>query len=235
MKKSNRMQWFLGTFLLLLSFFFLYTVNAWANQTVGIIDCADETSVRGWAWDSTNKDQPVDVKVVITNQSNGAIAGEFHTTASKHRDDLTSQGTGNYGFEVSVPFHSYGDGSYLVEAYTNGQKLTGTKVYGIGTVEPAARLIPLGNFKTTAYCPCRKCSGKWGGRTSTGTIAAPEHTISVDPRVIPYGSHIMINGVTYTAEDCGGGVKGNHIDIFFPTHAETRAYGTQTIEVYLVP
>ncbi len=44
----------------------------------------------------------------------------------------------------------------------------------------------------------------------------------------------MINGVIYTAEDCGGGVKGNHIDIFFNTHGETRAYGTRSVEVYLV-
>ena len=235
MKISNPMRRLLGTFLLLLSFFFMRPINALADPTVGIIDCADETSVRGWAWDSTNKEQSVDVHVVITNQSTGAVAGEFHTKASIHRDDLTLQGTGNYGFEVPVPFTSYGDGFYLVEAYTNGEKLTGSKVYSIGMASTAANLIPLGKFKTTAYCPCRKCSGKWGGRTSTGTIATAGHTISVDPRVIPYGSHIMINGVIYTAEDCGGGVKGNHIDIYFPTHAETKAYGTQKIEVYLVP
>lgn len=60
------------------------------------------------------------------------------------------------------------------------------------------------------------------------------HTIAVDPRVIPYGSKVMINGVVYTAEDRGGAVRGNHIDIFFNTHAETRQHGTQSAEVYLV-
>jgi len=44
----------------------------------------------------------------------------------------------------------------------------------------------------------------------------------------------MINGVVYTAEDRGGAVRGNHIDIFFNTHAETRQHGTQSAEVYLV-
>ena len=52
--------------------------------------------------------------------------------------------------------------------------------------------------------------------------------------MIPFGSKVMINGVEYTAEDRGGGVKGNHIDIFFNTHGETLLHGTQSAEVYLV-
>ena len=56
----------------------------------------------------------------------------------------------------------------------------------------------------------------------------------MDPRVIPYGSRVMINGTVYTAEDRGGGVKGNHIDIFFDTHGETRQYGTRNVEVFLL-
>ena len=44
----------------------------------------------------------------------------------------------------------------------------------------------------------------------------------------------MIGGVIYTAEDRGGGVKGNHVDIFFDTHAQTRQHGKQTQEVFLV-
>ena len=44
----------------------------------------------------------------------------------------------------------------------------------------------------------------------------------------------MINGIIYTAEDKGGGVKGNHIDIFFDTHSETKQHGVQNTEVYLV-
>ena len=70
--------------------------------------------------------------------------------------------------------------------------------------------------------------------TSTGTIATSGRTIAVDPRVIPYGSKVMIGGVIYTAEDHGGGVKGNHVDIFFDTHTQTRQHGKQTQEVFLV-
>ena len=70
--------------------------------------------------------------------------------------------------------------------------------------------------------------------TSTGAVASSRHTIAVDPRVIPYGTQVMINGVVYTAEDEGGGVRGHHIDIFFDTHTETRQHGVQNAEVFLL-
>ena len=44
----------------------------------------------------------------------------------------------------------------------------------------------------------------------------------------------MINGVEYVAEDIGGAVKGNHIDVYYNTHAETLQHGTTTAEVYLI-
>ena len=65
-------------------------------------------------------------------------------------------------------------------------------------------------------------------------MASANHTIAVDPRVIPYGTKVMINGTVYTAEDKGGGVRGNHIDVFYNTHQETKAQGTQYQEVFLV-
>ena len=95
-------------------------------------------------------------------------------------------------------------------------------------------LRSLGVFRTTGYCPCHQCSEGWGRHTCTGAIAQANHTIAVDPRVIPYGSRVMINGVIYTAEDRGGGVKGNHIDIFYDTHAQTRQHGSRNQEVYLL-
>lgn len=100
--------------------------------------------------------------------------------------------------------------------------------------EPADHLVSLGTFKTTGYCPCKSCSAGWGRNTCTGAVASAHHTIAVDPRVIPYGTKVMINGVIYTAEDKGGGVKGHHIDIFYDTHAETRNHGIQNAEVFLL-
>lgn len=85
-------------------------------------------------------------------------------------------------------------------------------------------------FKVTAYCPCVKCCGKEDGITATGTVATAGRTIAVDPTVIPYGSRVILNGVTYIAEDCGGAIKGNKIDMFFDTHQEALEWGVRYIE-----
>ena len=97
---------------------------------------------------------------------------------------------------------------------------------------------PLGEFCLTAYCPCMKCCGKTDGITSTGTTAAEGRTIAVDPRVIPYGSTVTIyfadgTSHTYTAEDCGGAIKENRIDVFFSSHDAARAFGVQSAMVYV--
>ena len=95
-------------------------------------------------------------------------------------------------------------------------------------------LVSLGVFKLTGYCPCEICSGKWAnGPTSTGTMPKADHTISVDPKILPFGSVVIINGKEYVAEDSGGGVKNYHIDIFYNTHAEALASSVKYAEVFM--
>lgn len=84
----------------------------------------------------------------------------------------------------------------------------------------------------TAYCPCVKCCGKSDGITATGTKATAGRTVAVDPSIFPYGTEIVINGNKYTAEDCGGAVKGNKVDIFFNTHEEALNFGRQALTAY---
>lgn len=83
----------------------------------------------------------------------------------------------------------------------------------------------------TAYCSCEMCCGKTDGITATGTKATAGRTIAADPSVIPYGTEVIINGNTYVVEDCGAGVKGNCIDIYFDSHAEALAFGRQQLVV----
>ena len=91
----------------------------------------------------------------------------------------------------------------------------------------------MGRFKLTGYCACAYCCGKTDGITSTGVKAKAGRTIAVDPRVIPYGSTVIINGKTYIAEDCGGAIKNNKIDIFFNTHQEALEWGVKYAEVFI--
>lgn len=67
----------------------------------------------------------------------------------------------------------------------------------------------IGEFKITFYWLSEN-----GRSTSTGAVATEGRTIAVDPSVIPYGTEVLIDGHVYIAEDCGGAVKGNVIDIF---------------------
>ena len=91
----------------------------------------------------------------------------------------------------------------------------------------------LGTYTLTAYCNCAKCCGSYaGGKTAIGTTPKAGRTIAVDPKIIPYGTEIYINHHKYIAEDCGGAIKGNHIDIYFNNHSECLEFGKQEAEVY---
>lgn len=89
----------------------------------------------------------------------------------------------------------------------------------------------IGTFTLTFYCPCRKCSGKWGHRTSTGATCEEGITVAVDPKVIPYGTRLLIDGHEYIAQDTG--VKGRRIDIFMESHKACLDNGVQKTEVYI--
>lgn len=104
--------------------------------------------------------------------------------------------------------------------------------------EPQREWIALGTYKLTAYCPCKQCCGKDPGSpgygiTATGAPAVAGTTIAVDPSVIPYGSKVKINDHIYIAQDCGGAINGNRIDVYFDDHQEALQFGVQTAEVFL--
>lgn len=94
-------------------------------------------------------------------------------------------------------------------------------------------------FTVTAYCSCRICCGNYSpevtGReshTATGTVPQQGRTIAVDPRVIPYGTSVHIDGLgDFIAEDCGGNIRQNHIDVYFASHAEAVAFGSKRLYV----
>ncbi|WP_455543673.1 SH3 domain-containing protein [Intestinibacter sp.] len=74
------------------------------------------------------------------------------------------------------------------------------------------------------------------GITSTGVVPKVGRTIAVDPSVIPYGTKVYIPalGGVYTAEDCGGAIKGNKIDIFMASESECNTWGVRSIEIQIL-
>lgn len=107
-------------------------------------------------------------------------------------------------------------------------------------VTPEPELVSLGDFTLTAYCSCEICCGEWALNrpngivyTATGTEAVAGRTIAVDPDVIPYGSTVYINGQAYVAEDCGGAIQGNRIDVYFDSHSAALEFGVQYAEIFM--
>lgn len=96
----------------------------------------------------------------------------------------------------------------------------------------------LGTFTITAYCGCSECCGAYAegrGDVVYGAIGEPltaNYSIAVDPNVIGFGETVMINGQQYKAQDTGGLIKGNRIDIYMDDHEEALKWGVQYIEVY---
>lgn len=99
------------------------------------------------------------------------------------------------------------------------------------------QFIYIGDFKLTHYCTETEehiCSDGTD-LTATGTKVTPGKTIAVDPTIIPYGTDVYIEGYGIrTAEDCGGAVKGNHIDIAVNSHDEAIDMGTTNGGVWLL-
>lgn len=92
-----------------------------------------------------------------------------------------------------------------------------------------------GSFKLTFYCPCAQCSGRWGTGTSSGRRAIEGRTVAVDPKKIPIGSRVYIEGYgDFIAEDVGGAIKGNKIDVFVNSHSRACDLGVQYANVYIM-
>ena len=95
-------------------------------------------------------------------------------------------------------------------------------------------MVSLGVFRITYYTNSIECCGKTDGVTRSGAIARSNHTIAVDPEVIPLGSEVMIGGTVYTAEDIGGAVKGKVIDIYVDDLSAERPFDAGEMEVFVV-
>lgn len=84
----------------------------------------------------------------------------------------------------------------------------------------------------TAYC------GGCSGITSTGINLKKNpnaKVIAVDPRVIPLGTKVHVEGYgTAVAGDTGGAIKGNKIDVFYSTNAKAYQWGRRTVTVTFI-
>ena len=90
--------------------------------------------------------------------------------------------------------------------------------------------------EATAYT----CEGSSWNTTATGTTARVG-CIAVDPSVIALGTQVYIEtadgSFVYgcaTAEDTGGAIKGNIVDLYFDTEDECWNFGRRAVNVYIL-
>lgn len=95
--------------------------------------------------------------------------------------------------------------------------------------------------RITAYTAGPESTGKQPGDpgygiTFSGAKAQEGRTIAVDPQLIPLGSKVYIEGVGFRiAEDTGGAVKGEHIDLFLNDCSTALEFGVQNhVKVYIL-
>jgi 3D (Asp-Asp-Asp) domain-containing protein len=103
-----------------------------------------------------------------------------------------------------------------------------------GTTRPVQSLVPtstagargalLGSFQVSCH------TGK--GITASGRPASRE-IVSVDPRVVPLGTRLLIEGVgTRVAADTGGSIRGRRLDIWEPSAAACTQFGRRQLRVW---
>ena len=86
-------------------------------------------------------------------------------------------------------------------------------------------------MEATAYC------GDGVTASGSSTVRNPNgySTIAVDPRVIPLGTKVYVEGYGYAvACDIGGAIKGNIIDLFVNSQAEAENWGRRSVTVYIL-
>ena len=122
------------------------------------------------------------------------------------------------------------------------------KTYKNGSVVIADGTITLENGKVLTYSGTRKVTATaythtdpgCTTKTSTGTTVR-WGTVAVDPRYIPYGTKMFIvsndGSMIYgeaVAEDCGGAIKQNKIDLYMPTRSQCLNFGRRSCTIYFI-
>jgi len=95
----------------------------------------------------------------------------------------------------------------------------------------SSRRRHLGSFAMTAYTQYHSPPR----RTASGTMPAVGRTVAVDPRVIPLGTKLHIEGVGIRiAEDTGRKIKGKKLDLFLSSMGACTRFGVRARNVYLL-
>lgn len=119
------------------------------------------------------------------------------------------------------------------------KEVTSSQVGGGGSLKGRkySRVIIM---EATAYDASPESNGQWAGITALGTKLRPG-VVAVDRSIIPLGTRLYIESTdswpSYgfaVAEDVGGAIKGNRIDLFFESASTVKSFGRRQVKVYVL-
>ena len=122
-----------------------------------------------------------------------------------------------------------------------GPGITQEPIIGDGVI-----LLPTGeklDYTRVDYVRATAYTHSDPGCTSTTATGTKVHhgTVAVDPRYIPYGTRmfIMASDGSYIyglceAEDCGGDIKGDRVDLYLPNTEACMEFGRRRCTVYFL-
>lgn len=162
-----------------------------------------------------------------------------HETISRKSGDLPF-GTkkvvqkGEDGQEKVITAYKIEDGKIISKNVTKELvKKPKPEIVMVGTMQVASRAGV--DFTYTKKMRMQASAYTYTGRrTATGTQTRVG-VVAVDPSIIPLGSRLYIDGYGFCrAEDTGGAIKGNKVDLFLPTREDCRQFGRRWVTVYLL-
>ncbi|KAB3537805.1 DUF348 domain-containing protein [Alkaliphilus pronyensis] len=121
----------------------------------------------------------------------------------------------------------------------------GTMNYIVTSRGEVRRYKKVLTMEATAYDAGYESTGKrpgdpYYGITRSGTKVRPG-VVAVDPSVIPLGTKLYIESTDSTpsygiavAEDTGGAIKGNRIDLYYEKRSEALKFGRRDVKVYIL-
>lgn len=126
------------------------------------------------------------------------------------------------------------------------QKVVAVGTLGVYTPSRGGKVLYTNSIRMKAtayssgYASTGKSPGSYGyGITASGTAARRDSngysSVAVDPRVIPLGTKLYVEGYGYAiAEDTGGAIKGNKIDLYFNSMSDIYSWGSRWTNVYII-
>lgn len=159
---------------------------------------------------------------------------------------------GQAGLQADTYLVTYRDGEFYSEELVNSAVTAPVaEIVAVGTVvvaslnsgnensenEPAAsnQVAPNGmSCSKVLTCKATAYHEPEGSLTKSGTLSRVG-AVAVDPSVIPLGTKLYVEGYGYcVAEDTGGLIKGNRIDVYLDSEEECIVWGVKNVTVYIL-